>query len=150
MPGGYDLWLGAVLEAPAGAHRHILACFSGFLALAPRSLEALKLGSRGGLGNELDGKLRRSIRVQQTVPLLIGIGELRVTKTRQKRELAHRFQEPRVRLCQILRGLNLAVSPAFIAVFWWGISDPAKLGEHHGLTGRLMTAQGGKAPTWPH
>src|SRR5688500_14538425 len=139
--------LAEVPHAISNGHRWFLDRCSGRLLSAPRRHDALVLGPRGRLGDALDGKLRRAIRVKQTVSLLIGIGELGVAKTGQKRKLAHCFQEPGVGLFQSLGGLDLAVPPGFTALVWRSIGDPAELGEHDWLTGVFVATQGGEAST---
>src|SRR5687767_721308 len=89
--------------------------FSGCLLPEPCCLEALELRPLGRLGDALDGKLRGSVRIEQTVSLLIGIRELSVAKTRQKGKFAHRIQKLEVGAFQVVAGLDLAVSPTFIA-----------------------------------
>src|SRR5215813_13352145 len=94
--GGSASVMGGVV---AFARNHILLPLIVHQAIAPLQLELkVPLGTRAPRRQRdvLDRKLGGPVGVEKAVGLLVGVGELRVTKARENRQRAHDLQQMQV------------------------------------------------------
>src|SRR6185312_16175623 len=90
-----------------------------------------------GLSDLLERGLGRAIRVEQTIGLLIRIGELRVAEAGQSRQAANRLQQFAVAADQLLRCAGTRITP-YTIIFAEG--DAAELRQHNRVLPGLIVA----------
>src|SRR5277367_1024550 len=109
----------------------ILVALTAHDPFSPGPFMAVAFGARtaGREGHFLERKLRRAVRVKQTVGFLISVRELRVTKACERRQRADGAHQRRIALGEFLAGSRTRIAPGSLHIRRKG--DSSEFRQHN-------------------